>query len=181
MPRALKVYRTAIGFHDAYIAVPTKKAAIEAWGAGSDIFQRGEAEEVTESDLTAEPLASPGVVIKRLRGSSDDHMAALAATAPPANDASRSKPRAKTKSSKPSPTSKKLPSRAALDEAEAAIAAARKAHEEGLIDLIEREKALARERREREEKHRQEMGKLDKALKKVEARYQAAMEKWREQ
>jgi len=30
MPRALKVFRTAIGFHDAYVAAPTMKAALAA-------------------------------------------------------------------------------------------------------------------------------------------------------
>ena len=29
----LKVFRTSIGFHDAYVAAPSRKAALEAWGA----------------------------------------------------------------------------------------------------------------------------------------------------
>jgi hypothetical protein len=35
MPRAakLKVFRTPIGFHDAYVAAPSQKAALEAWEA----------------------------------------------------------------------------------------------------------------------------------------------------
>lgn len=34
MPRKqkLKVYRTPIGFHDAYVAAPSQKAALKAWG-----------------------------------------------------------------------------------------------------------------------------------------------------
>jgi hypothetical protein len=34
----LKVFRTPIGFHDAYIAAPSQKAALEAWGSDKDIF-----------------------------------------------------------------------------------------------------------------------------------------------
>ena len=58
MPRKLKVFRTPIGFHDAYVATPTKKAALEAWGTDANLFARGTAEEVTDPKLTAAPLAS---------------------------------------------------------------------------------------------------------------------------
>jgi predicted nucleic acid-binding Zn-ribbon protein len=44
----LKVFRTPIGFHDAYVAAPSQKAALEAWGADSNIFAQGIAEQVTE-------------------------------------------------------------------------------------------------------------------------------------
>ena len=44
MARALKVFRTAAGFHDAYVAAPSRKAALEAWGADVDLFARGIAE-----------------------------------------------------------------------------------------------------------------------------------------
>ena len=179
MPRALKVYRTPIGFHDAYIAVPTKKAAIEAWGASSDIFQRGDAEEVTDSKLTAEPLESPGVVIKRLRGTSADHMAALGSSSSPSVNPPASKSASKPKTAKPQPKPKPRPSRAKVDEAEAAIAETRKVHAAELEDLAERERALALERRKLQVKQRQEMGRLDQELEREAARYEAAMEKWR--
>ena len=39
--RRLKVFRTAIGFHDAYVAAPSRKAALEAWGTDKDLFARG--------------------------------------------------------------------------------------------------------------------------------------------
>jgi hypothetical protein len=178
MPRPLKVYRTPIGFHDAYIAVPTKKAAIEAWGAGSDIFQRGEAEEVTDSKLIAEPLASPGVVVKRLRGTSADHMAALAASRPHPTNGAGGKA-SKAKAPKPQPKPKPRPSRTAVEEAEAAIASARQAHEAELAKIKEREEALARERRDIEHKHRQELDRLEKLLVKAQSRYDAAIRKWR--
>ena len=77
MPRALKVFKLPIGFHDAYVAAPSQKAAAEAWGSDISVFARGEAELVTDAKLTEEPLASPGKVIKRLRGTAEEQIAAL--------------------------------------------------------------------------------------------------------
>src|SRR5919106_3372766 len=73
----LKVFRTPIGFHDAYVAAPSQRAALEAWGAEANIFAQGIAEQVTDPKLMEEPLARPGEVIKRLRGSAEEHVAAL--------------------------------------------------------------------------------------------------------
>ena len=73
----LKVYRTPIGFHDAYVAAPSQKAALEAWGSDHDLFARGAAELVTDAALTAAPLASPGTVVKRSRGTTAEQIAAL--------------------------------------------------------------------------------------------------------
>ena len=81
MPRKqkLKVYRTPIGFHDAYVAAPSQKSALEAWGSDADLFSRGIAEVVTDEELAREPLAKPGVIIKRLRGSVDEQLGGAAA------------------------------------------------------------------------------------------------------
>jgi len=73
----LKVYRTPIGFHDAYVAAPSQKAALVAWGADADLFARGVAETVSDEALTREPLEQPGVVVRKLRGTGDEQMAAL--------------------------------------------------------------------------------------------------------
>ena len=77
MPKKLKVYRTPIGFHDAYVAAPSQQAALEAWGSDNNLFARGLAEIVTDPALTKEPLARPGEVVKRLRGSAAEQIAAL--------------------------------------------------------------------------------------------------------
>lgn len=37
----LKVFRTPIGFHDAYVAVPSQKAALEAYGADNSRMENG--------------------------------------------------------------------------------------------------------------------------------------------
>ena len=77
----LKVYCTSIGFHDAYVAAPSQKAALEAWGSSADLFARKQAQAVDDPALMAEPMARPGEVIKRLRGSTEEHLAAPAINA----------------------------------------------------------------------------------------------------
>jgi hypothetical protein len=47
MARKLKTYQTSLGFFDEAIAAPSMKAALEAWGADSNLFHQGAA---TESD-----------------------------------------------------------------------------------------------------------------------------------
>lgn len=73
----LKVYRTPIGFHDAYVAAPSQKAALVAWGSDADLFARGIAERVVDPKLVREPLTKPGTVIKRSRGTTAEQLAAL--------------------------------------------------------------------------------------------------------
>lgn len=73
MPK-LKVFRTPAGFHDAYVAALSQKAALKAWGSDADLFARGIADKVTDPKLMKEPLAKPGVVIKVSRGSAGDHL-----------------------------------------------------------------------------------------------------------
>lgn len=48
--RKLKVYRTPIGFHDAYVAAPSQKAALEAWGVETNGSERDRAVEKIESE-----------------------------------------------------------------------------------------------------------------------------------
>jgi hypothetical protein len=162
MPRALKVFRTAIGFHDAYVAAPSRKAALAAWGATADLFARGIAEEVDDPALTAEPLARPGEVIKRSRGTAAEQMAAL----PP--DAARTV-------AKPLKAKSAAPSRAALDAAERALAEAGARHRDALADLAERKSRLARERRKLERGQAAELAQLERARNDEAQRYETAV------
>ncbi|KAK0344617.1 hypothetical protein LTR94_013951 [Friedmanniomyces endolithicus] len=50
--RPFKVFRTSAGFEDAYVAAKSQKAALEAWGARSNLFASGMAEIVTDPQLT---------------------------------------------------------------------------------------------------------------------------------
>src|SRR5579862_7453881 len=69
MPRKLKTYETSVGFYDLAIAAPSMKAALEAWGAGSNLFHQGFAKETDDPDVVAATMSRPGVVLKRPAGS----------------------------------------------------------------------------------------------------------------
>ena len=69
MARKLKTYQTSLGFFDQAIAAPSMKAALEAWGADSNLFHQGAAKESDDPDVIAATMAKPGVVLKRPVGS----------------------------------------------------------------------------------------------------------------
>lgn len=70
MARKLKTYQTSLGFYDLAIAAPSMKAALEAWGAGSNLFHQGAAKETDDPDIVAAMMSKPGVILKRPAGSS---------------------------------------------------------------------------------------------------------------
>lgn len=164
MPRMqkLKVYRTPIGFHDAYVAAPSQKAALEAWGSDANLFARGVAEQVTDPALMKEPLAQPGKVIRKLRGTAEEQLAALPKSA---------RGPGKMKPARP----KKPPSRAALEAAETALAEAEQRQRAEISALQAREAALARERRALEKRHDAESAKLAKARDRERGNYERAL------
>lgn len=170
----LKVYRTPIGFQDAYVAAPSQKAALAAWGSDADLFARGVAEVVTDAALTKAPLAAPGEVIKVSRGSAAEQMAALPADAPKRAKAKAAKPtpaRQPKRAAKPKPR----PSRAKLDAAEAALADAEENHRGALAELAKEEAALARRKRALVAEQEKERAKLEKARARVEGAYDRAI------
>jgi colicin import membrane protein len=65
MARKLKTFETSLGFFDLAIAAPSMKAALDAWGADSNLFHQGVARESTDPDVIAATLAKPGVILKR--------------------------------------------------------------------------------------------------------------------
>jgi hypothetical protein len=69
MPRKLKTYQTSQGFYDLAIAAPSMKAALEAWGASSNLFHQGFAKESEDSKVIAAAMAKPGIVLRRPVGS----------------------------------------------------------------------------------------------------------------
>src|ERR1700752_5115545 len=69
MAKKLKTYQTSLGFFDLAIAAPSMKAALEAWGADSNLFHQGAAKESDDPDIIAATMAKPGVVLKRPVGS----------------------------------------------------------------------------------------------------------------
>lgn len=173
--RKLKVYRTPIGFHDAYVAAPSQKAALAAWGSSHDLFARGVAEQVEDPALMAEPLARPGEVIRRSRGTTAEQLAALPATPKPSR---RAKPAAPEKRPREAPE-QPPPSRAELEAAEAALAALdrRQAEEERAIAAAEAE--LAARRRALAKQCRAERATLENARAAAARVYDAALARWR--
>lgn len=178
-----KVYRMTVGFHDAYVAAPSQKAAIAAWGSDKDVFARRVAELVTDPALTEAPLARPGEIVKRLRATPAEQLAALGDAPEPAA-AKRAKAAQKSTSeprpAKPPPPKPARPSRAALDAAEAALAEAEARHAEALRAIEDRQAALDRERAAPTAKHDTERERLQARQAEAEAAYGEAMRRWRE-
>jgi hypothetical protein len=175
----LKVFRTPIGFHDAYVAATSRKAALTAWGTDRDLFARGVAEQVDDPKLMEEPLAKPGVVIRRSRGTLAEQIAALPQEEPQGRR-SQPRPEAERKAASPKqkPKPKPRPRRDRLSAAEDAVADAEQRHRQALAALARRERALADERRriEREQSHEQE--RLRQRACRERAAYDDAMRDW---
>jgi hypothetical protein len=171
MARKLKVFRTAAGFHDAYVAASSRKAALAAWGSDADLFARGLAEEVTDAALTREPLAHPGEVIRRSRGSAEEQLAAL-----PMAAAKRASRPAKAEKSDPV----RRPDRTPLTAAERALEEAERDHRAALRALAQRQAALDREKAAAERAYAQTRDELESRKVAVEELYDRAMERWRE-
>lgn len=173
MPRKLKVFRTPTGFHDAYVAAPSRKAALEAWGADADLFARGTAEQITDPRLMAEPLKHPGEVIRVSRG---DLAAQLKALGPRKKPAAKKRPEKEParKLAKPKPP----PRRDKVDEAEAALDAARRRQAGERTALEKQRDAIDRKLEALEIRHDKESGRLEERFKNARAAYRAALEKW---
>lgn len=172
----LKVFRTAIGFHDAYVATTSRKAALEAWGSDKDLFAMGAAELVTDPKLTEAPLASPGKVVRRTRGGLREHLAAAGPAEKPAAKAKQAK---EAKQARPPRAPRPRPSRDQLAEAEKALAAEREEAEAQAADFDRREAALRKERREAEARRQKAREKLEKRVETEKARYDRALDRWR--
>jgi hypothetical protein len=191
-------------FHDAYIAAPSQKAALAAWGSEANLFGLGMAELVTDEALTKQPLETPGKVIKLPRGSAEEHYAAL-----PKSEVPKHKPRktsnedepstktnggaqsgierrdAKARSTpvppktRPAAKPKPRPSRTKLDAAEQALEQAEADYRTAVDEIRERERELQRQRHQLEERHEELVARLEEALTKADDRYRTALNKWR--
>ncbi|WP_137787770.1 hypothetical protein [Sphingomonas sp. 3P27F8] len=175
MARALKVFCTPIGFHDAYVAAPSQKAALEAWGTDANLFARGMAEVVTDPKLTKEPLASPGQVIKRARGTAAQHLAALPKNSKLTTTRAPSDAMSEVKPVKQRPR----PSRRELDAAEHALERADDIYNRANETIRDREEALRRERHELAVERETEIAKLQRKLDQIREDYDRALSEWR--
>jgi hypothetical protein len=163
MPRKLKVFRTPIGFHDAYVAAPSRKAALAAWGSDADLFARGVAEEVTDPKLAKAPLAHPGEVIRLSRGDLPAHLKAL----PKRKRAKAAQGKSPTKPRKAKPP----PNRDKVDAAEAAVKQVQARH-------AKEAQALERQLDALRGKQARELAAVTRKRDAARKAYRAALERW---
>ena len=172
--KKLKVFRTPIGFHDAYVAAPSMKAALAAWGSSTNLFSQGAAELVTDPKLTRAPLARPGEVVRVPRGSEGEHFKALGRT-------KKAKKEAGSRIKSGMTTEKKRgrrPSSAAVERAEAALARTEARHREARDKLRAEAAAIDKQRREIERQQRAERERLTSELDEAREKFRSAMEEW---
>lgn len=50
-----KAYQTSLGFFDLVIVAPSMKAALDAWGADSNLFHQGATKKGDDPDVIAAP------------------------------------------------------------------------------------------------------------------------------
>lgn len=153
MARKLKTFTTSAGFFDLAIAAPSMKAALEAWGSRSNLFQHGFAKVSEDPKIVAATMARPGVVLRRPVGS--DGVFSEHADLPkdlPAGSAKRAPAKRPTK--RPEPPAKAIDDKTAREAARA---------------FEKEQKRRDSERRKEEAKRRQELERRERAVSAAEA------------
>jgi hypothetical protein len=140
MPRALKIFKTHIGFYDLIVAAPSMKAAAEAWEAHPRIFAQGFAAETKEPEAVKAAAEQPGVVLRRPHGESGPYKAQPDRPAPPKVAARQKQKDAKAKKDREREEK-------ARKRAEAAAERRAKAAAKAELADIEQKEAKLRERR----------------------------------
>ena len=169
----LKVFRTAAGFDDAFVAAPGRKAALEAWGAGTDLFSAGIAEEVRdpesgspEARAAKAALAKPGEVVRVRRGGGKE-------VRPSTGSERTEKGSVGTKRK-----TKPKPSRSSVEKAEAALAELDTKQSAERATLAKEEGRLAKRRRALEDKEARARDQAQAKLEAAEERYRKALRQW---
>jgi hypothetical protein len=171
----LKVYRTPIGFHDAFVAAPSQKAALEAWGTDTNLFAQGSAELVSDPALMKLPLENPGEVVKVLRGTQAEQLAALAKAPPPKRKAAAEAEIVPPKAKKKRPP---VPSRSSLAAAEAQLEKLEKRQSAESDRMEKRLKQLQEEIRDLGRKHERARHEAEEKVEKERERYNAAIARY---
>jgi len=164
MARKLKTYQTSLGFFDLAIAAPSMKAALEAWGADSNLFHQGAARESDDPDVVAATLKRPGVVLKRPVGSDGAFNEQASLPTNLGSNTEPAKPARKSKGSK----AKKSPSRPIDKAAERKAALAYEREKQRSARELEREEAARQKERER---RKQAVNKAQAVLDKAQAEH----------
>jgi hypothetical protein len=189
MARKLKTYQTSLGFFDLAIAAPSMKAALQAWGADSNLFHQGVAQESDDSDVIAAAMAKPGVILKRPVGSDGlfrEH-ADLPRLSGNETGHRRAKSRTKPKKQPPGKTDDKESRRAALEyqKAERLRASDRRREESARQKERERRQRAVAKAQEALEKakreHDRRAGAIEAQRSAVEKRSRAEDARWEKQ
>lgn len=178
--RALKVFRTSAGFEDAYVAAPSQKAALEAWGAKRNLFAQGAAALVKDSDLVKAALAHPGKVLRVPRGTTAQHLAAAIEQGRgerPAAIKARESESASAPKRKPAKSTPR-PSRAGLEEAQRQLANRRARLDGNLAELDRQIEAIKTERHRRKIEDAEEIADLQSSVDAQEKAYRKALSAW---
>ncbi len=190
MPRKLQTYTTSAGFFDLAIAAPSMKAALEAWGARSNLFQHGFARLSDDPQIVAATMARPGVVLRRPVGTQapfSEH-AELPSNLPVGNaKAKRDKPAKKKRAPASRPADEKAARQAAFEfeeeqrrrEREAAKDEAARDRERKLRDhaVASAQAAIA----DAERGHKAKMRDLEKARTALDKKVEAERARWKTQ
>jgi colicin import membrane protein len=155
MARKLKTFQTSLGFYDLAIAAPSMKAALEAWGAGGNLFHQGIAKETDDPEVVSATMSKPGLLLKRPAGSNGRF--AEHAQLPDLDDevSGRKKPRRREAKRRPAP-------KISVEDSQKAAA-----------EFEREQKRRDAERRKGEVAREKERAKRDKLI----AKAQAALEK----
>ncbi|MCK1745082.1 cell envelope biogenesis protein TolA [Bradyrhizobium sp. 139] len=164
MPRKLKTFQTSLGFYDLAIAAPSMKAALEAWGAGSNLFHQGFARETDDPAVVAATMAKPGVVLKRPAGS---HGRFAERSGLPADSAADEIKDGQQRRAKPN---KRSPARIGEEATRKAAATYEKEQVRRHAQRRREEASAAREREQRERAIAKVQGALEKAEREHDAK-----------
>lgn len=176
--RSLKVFRTSIGFEDAYIAAPSQRAALGAWGAERNLFAQGMAEVVNDPKLAAPALERPGTVLRVPRGTTAEHLAAATKDAKPTGHVEERRNGGDKPDSPLRKPSGPKPNKIRLDRAREKLEEYRSDIEARLFELDNRIAELRDEKGRLKAKGNWEIAKLYKMIKTEEAAYRQAVEVW---
>ena len=165
MAKKLKTYETSLGFFDLAIAAPSMKAALEAWGADSNLFHQGAARQSEDPEIIAATMAAPGVVLKRPVGSNGPFKEQAELPTNLAGDRGSKRSDRKTQGRKA-----QKPSRRGNDEVadRKAALAFEKEHNRRARERAKEEAALEKERERRQHAIDKAQGALDAARRKHE-------------
>jgi colicin import membrane protein len=186
MPRKLKTYQTSQGFYDLAIAAPSMKAALEAWGASSNLFHQGFAKESDDSEVIAAAMEKPGIVLRRPVGSNSafsEHSDLPSAASLDAPRRTGARPE-KVKPVKERKIDDKAERRAAAAfEKEQRRREKQREKEEAAAEVVRARRKAAMEKAEKaiedaEREHEEAVAAIEKDLAAVQRRADAEQERW---